>query len=1179
LELNTLLSLFAAQDACRQMLSDIAPEDGQTVRLQGLSGAARQLAIAAAVAINRIHLVVCNDRDDAACCCSDLHTLLNPEQVFFFPSTYKRSIQHGALDPSNIVQRTAALNAMLYGEGGRVNGDGGTGNGERGTGNGERGNGERGRGNGERRTGEGGTGNGERGTENGKRKTGNGEKTVPPSPFPRSPLFIVTYPEALAEKIASREAVGKSAIRLCRGEKIPLGFLRDTLLEYGFERTDFVTEPGQFAIRGSIIDVFSFSGNLPVRVDFSGDEVESLRTFNINTQLSESLTGSFEIIANLQAQSPESLSSSLFEFAGNRMMWWVDDPQLLLHTLESLHAQTPEPGLLLSPNTVTESMHTHPTVCFAAPPDGMTPRRTIVFHTLPQPSFNKNFDLLAADIAGHTAQGYTTCILTENPAQIERLRAIFASTGKDGIRFDFLPVTLHEGFIDHSLKLCCYTDHQLFERYHRVTTHRRVEKSDRLTLQALSSLQVGDYVVHIDHGIGRFGGLVKTTVNGRVQEAVKLVYSDNDVLFVNIHGLHRISKYRGKDGDPPRIYKLGSGAWQRLKQTTKSKVKDIARELTALYAKRKATPGFAFAPDSYLQTELEASFIYEDTPDQMKSTQAVKVDMESPHPMDRLVCGDVGFGKTEVSIRAAFKAVTDGKQVAVLVPTTILALQHYKTFSERLRDFPVRIDFVSRLKPAAKIKDTLKEVEAGKIDLLIGTHRLLNRDVKFKDLGLLIIDEEQKFGVGAKEKLRTMKLNVDTLTMSATPIPRTLQFSLMGARDLSIINTPPPNRHPIVTEVHLFQEDVIHDAITYETERGGQVFFLHNRVQDIREVEDIVRRICPGVKTCVGHGQMPPDALEKVILDFMHGDYDVLISTTIIENGIDIPNANTIIINQAQNFGLSDLHQLRGRVGRSNRKAFCYLLAPPLIAVTEEARRRLKAIEMFSELGSGFNIAMQDLDIRGAGNVLGSEQSGFISDIGFETYQRILNEALMELRIELPPVAAGEDAQPCVPTTAHCPLPTADCYLPTDCAIDTDMEILIPDDYVNNVPEKMRLYRELDSLADEAALQRFITGLADRFGALPEQVNELCNIVRLRWLAMALGFEKIVLKNKLMIAYFISNQLSPYYRSPVFTTVLDYIQANPRRFKVKEQHEKLILSVANVTTVEQAIELLNKMKS
>jgi transcription-repair coupling factor (superfamily II helicase) len=1117
LDIQTLLNTFTAQAACRELLSEIAPEDGKITFVRGLAGSARQLAMAAAASLNRIHLAVLNSRDEAAYCCNDLTTLLSAGQVYFFPSSYKRNTQGGQPDPSNIVQRTAALTAMLDN---------------------------------------------------------------------RLPLFIVTCPEALAEKIASREAVERSAIRLHRGEKISLGFLRDTLLEYGFERADFVAEPGQFALRGSIVDVFSFSDNKPVRVDFLDDEVESIRMFDVNTQLSDATIDSFDIIANLQERSQVDLSTSLFDFAGSRLMLWIDNPTLLLGRIAQLQEEehgAQRPSITsITPGDVAHAMQTHHTVCFNPPPEHLYGRSALrpysalrPFETLPQPSFNKNFDLLAADISSHTEQGYTTCILSDNPAQIERLRAIFASIGKDDIRFDFLPATLHEGFIDHSLRLCCYTDHQLFERYHRVTLQRKVEKSERLTLQELGSLQVGDYVVHIDHGIGMFGGLVKTTVSGKVQEAVKLVYRDNDVLFVNIHGLHRISKYKGKDSEPPRIYKLGTGAWQKLKQITKSKVKDIARELTALYAKRKETKGFAFSPDSYLQTELEASFIYEDTPDQLKATQAVKADMELPHPMDRLVCGDVGFGKTEVAIRAAFKAAVDGKQVAVLVPTTILALQHYKTFSERLKNFPVRIDFVSRLKPAGKIKETLAETAAGKIDLLIGTHRLLNKDVAFKDLGLLIVDEEQKFGVSAKEKLRAMKLNVDTLTMSATPIPRTLQFSLMGARDLSIINTPPSNRHPIVTEVHTFREDIIRNAIAHETERGGQVFFLHNRVQNIREIEDIIRRICPGVKTCVGHGQMPPDALEKVILDFMHGDYDVLVSTTIIENGIDIPNANTIIINHAQNFGLSDLHQLRGRVGRSNRKAFCYLLAPPPVAMTEEARRRLKAIETFSELGSGFNIAMQDLDIRGAGNILGSEQSGFISDIGFETYQRILNEALMELRTETDTDAVGhEDAARRVSTTT----PEQEEYL-ADCAIDTDMEILIPDSYVNNTPEKMRLYKELDNLTGEAALQQFIAGLTDRFGTPPPQVLELCNIVRLRWLAMALGFEKVVLKNKLMIAGFVSNQLSLYYRSPVFTAVLDYIQANPRRFKVKEQNEKLTLTVANVVTVEQAIELLSKIQN
>jgi transcription-repair coupling factor (superfamily II helicase) len=1084
------------------MLSEITSENAKATLVRGLAGSARQLAIASAASLERIHLIVLNDRDEAIYCYGDLNTLLPPEQVYFFPASYKRNIHDGQPDPSNIVQRTAVLNAILDG---------------------------------------------------------------------RKPLFIVTCPEALAERVASRETVENHAIRLQKGEKISLGFLRDMLLEYGFERADFVAAPGQFALRGGIVDVFSFSDNRPVRIDFFGDEVDSIRTFTIDTQLSEETVDSVEIIANLQEKSQVVLNNTLFEFIGKNMVLWTEDAKFLYDSLTTLYEQEGAAEQAIGPEELVKAFADYNNVCFSTPPAGIETGNIIHFSTAPQLSFNKNFDLLAADIANHAEQGYTTCILTDNPAQVERLKAIFSSIEKEHIKFDFIPVTFHGGFIEHSLKLCCYTDHQLFERYHRVTLKRTVEKSERFTIQELSSLKSGDYVVHIDHGIGIFGGLVKTTVNGKIQEAVKLVYKDNDVLIVSIHGLHRISKYKGKDGEPPKVYKLGTGAWQRLKQAAKSKVKDIARELTALYAKRKASQGFAFSPDSYMQDELEASFIYEDTPDQMKATQVVKADMENQHPMDRLICGDVGFGKTEVAIRAAFKAAADNKQVAVLVPTTILALQHYKTFSARLSNFPVKVDYVSRLKSPKKVKETLQETEQGKINILIGTHRLLNNDVKFKDLGLLVVDEEQKFGVSAKEKLRAMKLSVDTLTMTATPIPRTLQFSLMGARDLSIINTPPPNRHPIVTEVYTFREDIIRDAINYEVERGGQVFFLHNRVQDISAIEDIIRRVCPGVKTNIGHGQMPPGLLEKVVLDFMNGDYDVLVSTTIIENGIDIPNANTIIINNAQNFGLSDLHQLRGRVGRSNRKAFCYLLAPPFISLSDDARRRLKAIEACSDLGSGFNIAMQDLDIRGAGNILGSEQSGFISDIGFETYQRILNEALMELRDEM---SREETAEAQTNETGR---HEDECYV-TDCVIDTDMEILIPDDYISNVTEKIRLYKELDNLADEKALQEFLKELADRFGTPPKQVEDLCDIVRLRWTAMILGFEKIVLKNNQMIAYFISNQLSLYYKTALFTHLLDYIQYHPRQFKLKEQSDKLILTAMNVTSVSQTIELLQKMK-
>jgi len=1100
-----LLSTFAAQESCRQLSAEITAAHGRVMLLRELSGSAKNIAIASAAAASPLHLVVMPTRDEATYCYSDLSSLLQPEQVFFFPSCYKRGMKDGQLDTSNIVQRTAALNAVI-------------------------------------------------------------DK--------QQPLFIVSYPEALAEKVASRREVEKSAIRLQKGEKINMSFLRETLLEYGFERADFVTEPGQFALRGSLVDVFSFSDHRPVRVDFFGDEVESIRTFNIDTQLSEKTIEQFDILANLQETTMTAKGASLFDFLGNSYTLWLDDPQFTLDTLSTLQTLAEKKEQLIESAELLNAMQTQPCISFRSLPEGVKKGTTLHFNTQPQPAFNKNFDLLSADIAEHSDLGYTTYILTDNPAQIERLKAIFTSIGKTNTKFDFLPITLHEGFIDHHLKICCYTDHQIFERYHRVMLKRAVERSDRLTIQELSNMQQGDYIVHIDHGIGVFGGLVKTNVSGKVQEMIKLVYRDNDVLFVNIHGLHRISKYKGKDGEPPKVYKLGTGAWQKLKQATKSKVKDIARELTALYAKRKAAEGFAFSPDSYLQNELEASFIYEDTPDQNKATNDVKADMERPYPMDRLICGDVGFGKTEVAIRAALKAATDGKQVAVLVPTTILALQHYKTFSDRLAAFPVRVEYVSRLKSAKQIKEIIADLTLGKVDIIIGTHRLLNKDILFKDLGLLIVDEEQKFGVSAKEKLKSLKLNVDTLTMTATPIPRTLQFSLMGARDLSIINTPPPNRHPIVTEVHTFREDIIQNAINYEVERGGQVFFLHNRVQDIKSVEDIIRRLCPDVKTCIGHGQMDAEVLEKVILDFMSGDYDVLICTTIIENGIDIPNANTIIINQAQNFGLSDLHQLRGRVGRSNRKAFCYLLAPPFISMTDDARRRLKAIETFSDLGSGFNIAMQDLDIRGAGNILGGEQSGFIADIGFETYQRILNEALQELRdegfyttttevMEQDRVGEGQSNQPFL----------------SDCTIDTDMEILFPDDYISNTAEKIRLYKELNNIAKEEALQRFVRDITDRFGTPPRQVEDLVDIVRLRKLAMALGFEKIVLKNKLMIAYFISNHLSPYFRTPVFSHVLNYIQQHPRTFKLKEQSDKLILTAVNVTTVQEAIALLLKMQN
>ena len=1106
LDTKELLNRFAAQPSCRQIHSQILANDGRIISIRGLTGSTRSLAISANFNNQpTTQIFVANDRETAEYMCNDLTLWCNPEQVFLLPSSFKRNIQYGQSDASNMVQRTTALNAL------RSN----------------------------------------------------------------TPCIVVTYSEALAELVTSREEMERNALRLHKGEMISMDFLRETLVTYNFERVDFVTEPGQYALRGSIVDIFSFANNRPFRIDFFGDEVESIRAFNVDTQLSDELLQEVEIISNLQEIATNAKQLSLFEFTEQKAIWWIEDWNYLVGTIELLWKNTELRNQLLSPEMLQIIPQKHCTILMDGAQqtslnETLSGFQNIVinFSTTPQPTFNKNFELLSADILEHAEQGYTTYIFSENTTQIERLKAIFSSIGKENTPFEFIQATPHEGFIDHELRICCYPDHQLFERYHRVTVRRAVEKSERLTWQELSGMQQGDYIVHIDHGVGVFGGLVKTNVNGKIQEVIKLVYRDNDVLFVNIHGLHRISRYKSKDSEPPKINKLGSPVWQNLKQSAKRKVKDIARELIALYAKRKHLSGFAFATDTYLQHELEASFIYEDTPDQMKATQAVKADMEQAFPMDRLICGDVGFGKTEIAVRAAFKAATDGKQVAILVPTTILALQHFKTFSARLSNFPVKVDYVSRLRPPTQIKETLKNVSEGKIDIVIGTHRLLNKEIKFKDLGLLVIDEEQKFGVAAKEKLRQLKYHVDTLTMTATPIPRTLQFSLMGARDLSIINTPPPNRHPIVTEVYQFNENIIRDAIRYEIQRGGQVFFVHNRVQDIQAMADIIQRACPEATLCIGHGQMPAEQLEKVILGFMNNDYDILLCTTIVENGLDIPNANTIIINQAQNFGLSDLHQLRGRVGRSNRKAFCYLLAPPPVALTDDARRRLKAIETFSDLGSGFNIAMQDLDIRGAGNLLGGEQSGFIADIGFETYQRILNEALTELHNEQP---TSDNTQK--------PSENGAINWISDCSIDTDMEILIPDSYVNNVTEKLRLYKELDNITEETQLQKMIHELTDRFGALPPEVEQLCNIVRLRRIAIQLGFEKIILKNKLMIVYFVSNQLSNYYRSPLFSHILQYIQNHQKIFSVKEQNNKLMFTVKNIATVQHSIDLMLKMKS
>ena len=951
-------------------------------------------------------------------------------------------------------------------------------------------------------------------------------------------LFFVTYPEALDETVP--KSAGTAALKIREGESLDRDILAEKLFGMGFARVDFVSEPGQYAVRGALLDIFSYSYNNPYRVSFFGDEIDGISVFDCNTQLSKEKLREVEIFSDLSSASGEA-EVPLTELLPDDALMWLDSSDMYRD-----RGFFPE---------LLKFRHVFLEVPISA--SGVSPVR---FSIAPQPVFNKNFELLTEDIREKIDLGYRVCICGEKRSQLERLESILVQN--EGYLPEFIPsCSVHAGFIDNAGKICVYTDHEIFDRFHRVSLRRTVEKSEQLTINDLTSFAIGDYIVHIDYGVGIFGGLVRMKDDkGRVHEVVKLIYKDNDVVFVSVHALHKISRYRSKDGEPPKIYKLGSKTWQTLKASAKKKVKDIAKDLIKLYAKRRASKGFAFSADTFLQTELESSFMYEDTPDQEKAVQAVKRDMEDSCPMDRLVCGDVGFGKTEVAVRAAFKAAADGKQVAVLVPTTILALQHYKTFSSRLKDFPCNIDFVSRLRTAKEINDIRSRLKSGQIDILIGTHKILGSTFEFKDLGLLIIDEEQKFGVGAKEKLRQMKESVDTLTLTATPIPRTLQFSLLGARDLSIISTPPPNRIPVQTEIMLFDGDEIRKIINYELNRGGQVIFLHNKVEELQSIHDILHRLVPDMKICVAHGQMEAKVLEDRILDFMAGDYDLLLCTTIIENGLDIPNANTIIINQAQNIGLSDLHQLRGRVGRSNRRAFCYLIVPPLVSITEDARRRLKAIESFSDLGSGFNIAMQDLDIRGAGNLLGAEQSGFITDMGFETYQKILSEAMEELGME----------------TGLASRNVSESYV-ADCTIETDQVALIPDSYINMTAEKIRIYKELDSLTSDDGVEKMKTRLADRFGPLPPELEALLEIVRIRHLGERLGFEKIIIKNGIMIAFFISNPLSQYYKSRTFQGILGCLNENPKIFDLKQNDNRLRVVSRNVPDLYAAYARLELM--
>lgn len=1080
------------------------------ISLYGLAGSSAPMLMSALPSRGRPMLVIGDSLDDAGYLYHDLSRVLGESAVLMFPSGYKRSIKYGQVDPPSQIMRTEVLNHWFD---------------------------------------------------------------------DHSLRYVVTYPEALAEHVATRDTIEAHTLQLAVGSTVDLAETEKWLRENGFQEVDYVYDPGHFAVRGSILDIYGYSCEEPFRIDFFGDEIESIRTFNIETQLSESKHDRISITSNVSQQGK---GESLLDYIPADTLLWVRDADYTLQRIEAIATETFSDSALIAdegdkdalkhvvePDRFAESLNNMRQIRFSAAANADAEASAAIdFGCTPQGIYHKNFDLISDSLLKFIGDGYTVYILSDSEKQIERLRAIFEDRGDD-IKFTPVISTIHEGFVDHVTKACIFTDHQIFDRFHKYNLKSDRSRSGKLalSLKELGQIEVGDYVVHVDHGVGRFGGLIRTEVNGRMQEMIKLVYLNNDILLVSIHSLHKLAKYRGKEGVEPRINRLGSGAWGKMKERTKSKLKDIARDLIKLYAARKDEKGFAYSPDSYLQQELEASFIYEDTPDQLTATQAVKNDMESARPMDRLICGDVGFGKTEIAIRAAFKAATDNKQTAVLVPTTVLAYQHFNTFKNRLKEFPVRVDYLSRARSAKEVKQIKADLAEGKIDILIGTHKLIGKDIKFKDLGLLIVDEEQKFGVAVKEKLKQMKVNVDTLTMSATPIPRTLQFSLMGARDLSAITTPPANRYPILTSVNAINDDIMLEAVNFEMSRNGQVFIVNHRIEGLYELEAMINRLVPDARTIVAHGQMPPEKLEKAIIDFANHDYDVLLATTIIESGIDMPNVNTIVINNAQNFGLSELHQLRGRVGRSSRKAFCYLLVPPHIPLNPVARRRLQAIESFSELGSGIHIAMQDLDIRGAGNLLGAEQSGFIADLGYETYQRILKEAVLELKNEefsdtLTPDDSS-DGQEFV----------------ADCVIESDMELLLPPEYVPQESERISLYKELDGIERELDLQQFKLHLEDRFGKIPKETAELLRIPRLRYLARRLGIEKVVLKQGSMYIYFVDDNNKAYYQSPMFGRLLNFLQANPRRCRIREKNGRRSFAIADVPTVEEAVALLNNVLS
>ena len=1068
--------------------------------LSGLYGSAA--SIIGACCFNEddnTHLFILKDKEQAAYFFNDLEQFISEKDLLFYPGSYRRPYQIEETDNANVLMRAEVLNRLSS---------------------------------------------------------------------RRKPSCIVTYPDALFEKVITKKELTKNTLKLNIGEEIGIDFLNETLFEYGFEYTDIVAEPGQFSIRGGIVDVFSFSNEHPYRIEFFGDEVESIRSFNINSQLSVLEVKKLNILPNVENKDILEERIPFMHYLEKNASVWIDDQDLCEGQLDKLYLKafdaydnikgevkhiTPN-ELFINAKVFKNSINAFKTIYFGL--SSIKNIETIDFNTSFQASFNKQFDLIISHFNEKTEEGYQNIIMCSSQKQEERFHSIFEKIEGE-FTFNTMLLPLHSGFIDHENKLLCYTDHQLFERYHKFKLKAAQNYKKTITLDEITNLEIGDFVTHIDHGVGKFGGLQKIDVQGKKQEAIKLIYRNNDLLYVSIHSLHKIAKFNGKDGIAPKIHQLGSPQWAKTKLKTKTKIKTIAYDLIQLYAKRKTVKGFAFSPDNYLQYELEASFIYEDTPDQLKTTLAVKKDMESSMPMDRLVCGDVGFGKTEIAIRAAFKAVCDNKQVAILVPTTILALQHFKTFRKRLKDFPVSVDYINRFKTAKQQKETLKNLADGKLDIIIGTHRIVGKDVEFLDLGLLIIDEEQKFGVGVKDKLKTIKANVDTLTLTATPIPRTLQFSLMAARDLSTIKTAPPNRQPVQTQNIGFNEETIRDAVQYEISRGGQVFFIHNRIENIKEVAGMIQRLCPDVKVGIGHGQMDGPKLERLMMDFIEGEFDLLVSTTIIESGLDIPNANTIIINNAQNFGLSDLHQMRGRVGRSNKKAFCYLVTPPQISMSEEGRKRIQALEQHADLGAGFNIAMRDLEIRGAGDILGAEQSGFISDIGFEMYQKILNEAVRELQeSEFKDLYKKKDT---------------DSFFVDECQIDTDMEILIPDDYVNSISERLQLYKNLNNIKNDKELSVFEKDLIDRFGPVPNAVEKLLNSIKLKWLGRDIGFEKIVLKSNKMIAYFIANPQSNFFESENFKGILNYIKLNPRACQMKERNNKLSLVFEKVTKLEMAI--------